>query len=107
MDEAVTVLGPVSVSEIVSDFELAHGFLEKHKDFEAFAIVGVESKVFDKVRLVLKHLDSSLFVCRDLLFIDKAFLVFFIVVLGFNINLLRVFLALNFSQFLSGINELE
>jgi hypothetical protein len=88
MDEAVSVLGPVSVGEIVSDFELAHGFLEKYKDFEAFAIVGVESKVFDKVRLVLKDLNSRLFVCRDLQFIDKAFLVLFIVVLGFNINLL-------------------
>jgi hypothetical protein len=42
-----------------------------------------------------------------LLFIDKAFLVLFIIVLGFNINLLWVFFSLNFSKFLSGINELE
>jgi hypothetical protein len=88
MDETVSVLGPVSVGKIVSDFKLAHGFLEKHKDFEAFAIVGVESKVFDKVRLVLKDLNSRLFVSDDLLFIDKAFLVLFIVVLGFDVDLL-------------------
>lgn len=88
MNKTVSILGPVSVGKIVSDFELAHGFLEKHKDFEAFAIVSVQSKVFDKVRLILKDLNSRLFISDDLLLIDKAFLVLFIVVLGFNINLL-------------------